>query len=60
MSCKKLVLAIVAHIKEKMTLLLILGKVFILACACIEFVFDKGVFQKGVKMKWNHYLPWMR
>lgn len=32
--------------KEKIKLLLILGKVFIVACACTELVFDKGVFQK--------------
>lgn len=58
-SYKKLLLATMACKKEKIKLLLILGKVFIVACACTELVFDKGVFQKRIKRKWNHYLSWM-
>lgn len=41
-------LAIITSEKEKMQLLLLSGKVFILAYAYVELVFDKGIFQKKV------------
>lgn len=41
-------LAIITSEKEKMQLLLLSGKVFILAYAYVKLVFDKGIFQKKV------------